>query len=339
MKTVTRIVRIEWKNNPSVFELQNKDAFATTSLRLGSAMKPIQQLLARSEELRVIMPNLIGCSPIDPSWQDKCGSYLNDFFMEIPRSGLTMDVSYTVDFGLERTKEALSEYSKSLGNKPTDVNLEDWVVGNITGEYNNGKYKVVEEELYKYVTVTNPADYINWRICLLSAKVANKIEDVNKSVNIEFYLTSEEAVRESKRVKTRLKTDAIKYYTELITSKEESVVNNFIIASGLVTSYEYYKTLTFEDKCAILLDMCNDNPDKFLALKKDSNINMRAKITMYLWYDVLRYINGTSIIVDSHDPEKVIGNTMEEAISYFSNELHKAHTTEMYNRYKSLKDK
>ena len=56
-----------------------------------------------------------------------------------------------------------------------------------------------ETELYKYVTFVNIPDYIRWRYCLLSSKVANKVEDINKSVNIQFYLTSDSERKALKR--------------------------------------------------------------------------------------------------------------------------------------------
>lgn len=339
MKTVTRIVRIELRNNPSVFELINKEAFGVTSLRLGSTVSSVQHLLSRSEELRVLMPTLIGCSPIDSSWQDKVGTYLNDFFMEIPKNGLSMNISYNVDFGDIRTKDALTAYEKSLGKKDDSLDKEGWVVGNITGNLNNGYNKVDEEDLYKYVTFINPEQYINYRMCLKHSKVANSYKDINKSTNIEFYLTSEEQIRENKREKTRIKNEAFKIYNEFISDSDTSKINHYVIASNLVGSVEYYKTLNFEDKCALLLDMCNNEPAKFINLKKDSNITIRAQIIMYMWYNILKTLPNSTVIVDASNPEKIIGNTMNEAISYMSNELNRAHIADLNNRYKSLKEK
>lgn len=93
MIKVNRSVRIEWRNNPSSFELRNKDAFKTDFLRLGSAIRPVNELLSRSEEMRVLLPTVVGVSPIDSSWQERITTYLNDFLLEIPVHGLEFDTS------------------------------------------------------------------------------------------------------------------------------------------------------------------------------------------------------------------------------------------------------
>ena len=338
MIRVNRIIRIEWKNNPSVFELKNKEAFGTTSLRLGSSTRAVQHLLARSEELKVILPTVVGTSPNDSDWQDKVGMYLNDFFILLPRGGLTMDCGYTFDVYESRIANDLKSYEATLPKAADDNNREKYILNCIQGKLYNGKFKVSEENLYRYVTFNNPVEYINWRMCLNHGKVANSVEDIRKSTNIEFYLTSEEQILEAKRNITKLRNNAIKFYNDIISDTDISTINPYIISSGLVNSIDYYKSLNFEDKCSLLLDMCNNNPEGFLKLKEDKNLNTRSKIILYVWYGILKYLPNSTTIVDAADVEKTIGNTMEEAISYFSNDLHKAHVAEMYNRYKSLKN-
>ena len=184
MIRVNRIIRIEWKNNPSVFELKNKEAFGTTSLRLGSSTRAVQHLLARSEELKVILPTVVGTSPNDSDWQDKVGMYLNDFFMEIPRGGLTMDCGYTFDVYESRIANDLKSYEATLPKAADDNNREKYILNCIQGKLYDGKFKVSEENLYRYVTFNNPVEYINWRMCLNHGKVANSVEDIRKSTNI-----------------------------------------------------------------------------------------------------------------------------------------------------------
>ena len=108
MIKVNRSVRIEWRNNPSSFELRNKDAFKTDFLRLGSAIRPVNELLSRSEEMRVLLPTVVGVSPIDSSWQERITTYLNDFLLEIPVHGLEFDTSYVLDSGFSRQNGVLT---------------------------------------------------------------------------------------------------------------------------------------------------------------------------------------------------------------------------------------
>ena len=50
---------------------------------------------------------------------------------------------------------------------------------------------------------------------------------------------------------------------------------------------------------------------------------MKAKITIYLWMNIIRQLPNSSIIVDASNPENVIGNNINDAISYFSNDNNK----------------
>ena len=123
MIKVNRSVRIEWRNNPSSFELRNKDAFKTDFLRLGSAIRPVNELLSRSEEMRVLLPTVVGVSPIDSSWQERITTYLNDFLLEIPVHGLEFDTSYVLDLGNPALKSNIDE----LIGKLKKADNSDWI--------------------------------------------------------------------------------------------------------------------------------------------------------------------------------------------------------------------
>lgn len=330
MIRVERKVRIEWRNNPSSFEIKNKDVFKTDFLRLGSAIRPVNELLSRSEELRVLLPSVIGVSPIDPSWQEQVTTYLHDFLLEIPRYGLVFDISYTFDMGDPAYRDNIERLKKTLKDAPKDTKeLEQALLAEVK--------KLSEEELYQYVRFYNVEDYIKWRYCRLSSKVANSVEDINKSVNIQFYLTSdtERKAVKAKQVKTR--TLAMTAYTKLINSEDKSKIDHLIIAANKVSGYAEFKELTTEDKQTILLDICDETPVEFIALCEDKNLAVKAKITLYIWMNLLKKLPNTSIIVDSANPDIVLGNTTDEVISYLSNELHKVHVSELEAKYRSLK--
>ena len=302
MIKVNRSVRIEWRNNPSSFELRNKDAFKTDFLRLGSAIRPVNELLSRSEEMRVLLPTVVGVSPIDSSWQERITTYLNDFLLEIPVHGLEFDTSYVLDLGNPALKSNIDELIGKLKKadkikNETGSELEAIVLKRIK--------ELDETELYKYVTFVNIPDYISWRYCLLSSKVANKVEDINKSVNIQFYLTSDSERKALKAARTKLRTDALKKYTELINNPNSALIDS--------------------------------DPQKFISIVDDKHLEMKAKITIYLWMNIIRQLPNSSIIVDASNPENVIGNNINDAISYFSNDNNKGIVAEWNAKYRSLK--
>lgn len=334
MIKVNRSVRIEWRNNPSSFEIRNAKAFQLDVLRLGSAIRPVNELLSRSEEMRVLLPTVVGVSPIDPSWQERITTYLHDFLLEIPKYGLTFNTSYVLDLGnpaLKNNINELIEKLKSTGEikNQTGSDLEKIVLNKIK--------TLKEEELYKYVTFVNIPDYISWRYCLLSSKVANKVEDMDKSVNIQFYLTSDEERKAITAAKTKVRTEAMRKYVTLITNTDGSNIDNLVVSSGKVESYEKFNTLSKEDKESILLSLIDDDPKRFVELCNDKNIATKSKIIIYQWMNIIRTLPNSNIIVDASNPERVVGNNINDAISYFSNENNKAIISEWNAKYRSLK--
>ena len=262
MIKVNRSVRIEWRNNPSSFELRNKDAFKTDFLRLGSAIRPVNELLSRSEEMRVLLPTVVGVSPIDSSWQERITTYLNDFLLEIPVHGLEFDTSYVLDLGNPALKSNIDELIGKLKKadkikNETGSELEAIVLKRIK--------ELDETELYKYVTFVNIPDYISWRYCLLSSKVANKVEDINKSVNIQFYLTSDSERKALKAARTKLRTDALKKYTELINNPNSALIDNVVVSTGSVGDYSEFMAMTADDKQSVLLELIDSDPQKFIS--------------------------------------------------------------------------
>lgn len=334
MIKVNRSVRIEWRNNPSSFELRNKDAFKTNFLRLGSAIRPVNELLSRSEEMRILLPTVIGVSPVDSSWQERITTYLNDFLLEIPVHGLTFDTSYVLDLGNPTLKHNIDAFIANLKKQAfikdqTGAELEAAVLENIK--------KLEETELYKYVTFVNIPDYISWRYCLLSSKVANKVEDINKSVNIQFYLTSDTERKAIKAARTKLRTEALTKYTELINGSDATKIDNVVVSVGKIGSYSEFMGLSKDDKETILLDLVDSDPKKFIDIVGDKHLAIKAKINIYLWMNIIRTLPNSSIIVDASNPENIIGNNINDAISYFSNENNKGIIAEWSAKYKSLK--
>ena len=329
MIRVERKVRIEWRNNPSSFEIKNKDAFKTETLRLGSAIRPVNELLSRGEELRMLLPAVLGVSPNDSTWQERVTTYLHDFLLEIPRHGLVFDTSYTFDMDDPMYRENINHLKQGIKNLPIDrKELEKHLLDVIQ--------KLKEEELYQYVRFYNVEDYINWRYCLLSSKVANKVEDINKSVNIQFYLTSDTERKALKAKQVKIRTKALTACTKLINGEDKATVDAIVVASGKVTSYSEFSELSMDDKSTILFELCDENPQTFLNLIEDKLIAQKSKITIYIWMNLLKRLPNSEIIVDASNPEIIIGNNVSEAVTYFANDLNKAYISEIEAKYRSL---
>jgi hypothetical protein len=340
---IQRYINIKSKYNASVFEMINRNALSTDTLMLGSTIKATNLMCSNNAELRVLLPSILGLSPDHVDWQKECLSYFNNFFLEIPFNpnekinslSLRLDTSYNFNLDDDSKKEVILKYLDIIPKRSDEYNPEEWVALCINGTLGNGKYKIKEEDLYKYVTFVNIEDYIKYRYCLLHNKVANNIDDIDKSVHIQFYLSSEEQEQKVKVAKVKVKNDAFKYYVDLM-SGDIDVIDSVIINAGLISSHEEFKNLKLADKQELLQKLVTDNPNKLLYYKSDKTLQERATITKFIWLGLLKYISGTQTVVDVSDATKIIGNNMDECVSYFNNEVNNIYKAEIVARYKSL---
>lgn len=332
-----RIFKLIWKTNPSVFNIKNKDVINIDYLRLGTAITPVNKMLANSEELRTILPNTLGIAPTDMGWQERVSSYLHDILINVPEKGYVMDASFTFAIDDSTKKGNIDDYKKAnfIKDIPAGKSEESYILACILGEELDGKAKVSEENLYKYVNFINPSQYIEYRYCLLSAKVANHIDDINKSTNIEFYLSSDAEMKAVKDKKIKLINTASQVYTKLV-SGDKSNINNVIIGGELVSDISVFNNMDFEDKCSIILELVTKEPSKLIELSNDKNLADKAKIRKYIWSNLLRVVGNTSIITDAGSPDKIIGNNITDAITFINNPENKVYVNELELKYKSL---
>jgi hypothetical protein len=310
---------------------------------LGSTIKATNLMCSNSSELKVLLPTVLGISPDDINWQKECLSYFNNFFLEIPFNpneklnslSLKLDISYNFNVDDDTKKDTITKYLQIIPKRSEEYNPEEWIVACIRGAIGEGKYKIKEEELYKYVTFVNVEDYIKYRYCLLHNKVANSIDDINKSVNIQFYMSSEEDEQRIKVAKVKVKNDAFKYYIDLMSGNMDAI-DAVIINAGLISSHEEFKNLKLADKQELLQKLVTDNPSKLLYYKNDKTLQDKATITKFIWMGLLKYVSGTQTVVDPNDATKIIGNNIDECVSYFNNEVNNVYKAEIVARYKSL---
>ena len=69
----------------------------------------------------------------------------------------------------------------------------------------------------------------------------------------------------------------------------------------------------------MLEKLSKDNMDKFVELVNNKNLKTIALIEKYITYGFLNRLEGTPIIVDGANPAKIIGNTTDEAVTFFTN--------------------
>ena len=78
------------------------------------------------------------------------------------------------------------------------------------------------------------------------------------------------------------------------------------------------------------------DPAKFISTYSDKNITIKGLIEKYVAYNILKRVQGTNIIVDYNDGSKIIGNDMNAAVTFFSNQENKAVLSEYETKFKDL---
>lgn len=340
MKTVNRTVRIEWRNNPSVFEAINKAAFATSHLRLSATMGMANWYLARQEELDALLPTILGSSPKSDDWEEKCTEYVHDFLVEIPRDGMEWNIGYTLSLTANKTKVAIDSYidkMKRAGIKDVNFNDDSFILACMQGVEFDGKFKVDEDDLYRYVTFINPRDYFNWRAALKSSTVANKPEDVYKSTKIKFFLVDGEHSKLEEAKIIQDKNKAIRLYAALLEKGDNVKLNHILIAGKKIENLKDFDELTDINRLKLLNEFMESSPERFVQVCEDKSNEVRARITVYLWSGLLRYIPGSEIITDAHNTDRVLGNNMEATIAFFNDPINQGYCNELLAKYKSQK--
>lgn len=294
-RQISRIIIIKRKrlelntSNPT----KVKTAGETTNdslLKIGSSFKGNSVLrgLTFDEESR-LLPNILGVSSDSPNWEKTTLNYWANITKEIPSSGLELEVGL-----MYKTKQ---DYEYDL-----ELNVNE-----------NG----VKED-HKGIPI-NLSDYILYRYCLLYSRVANSIEDIDKSPKIEFYLYNKDKEISDKKIVLDLKRKAMQHlYANISDRQWVDFVLRVLIASDKSNKIQVTDINKFsEDEKDIALDnYLVENPTKFLAIAQDKNLEMKSFVEVCIATNKLQRIPNTDTI--SMDGN-LLGNTTNEAILFLTN--------------------
>jgi len=105
MITKERSISLYWKLNPSVFQVINLEAMGEYTRKLGSAVTVVNTLCSLTEEMKVLLPTVLGVSPDNTSvnWQAKVSNYWHNFALDVLPTGLTFDIGFR--FNLHDTND------------------------------------------------------------------------------------------------------------------------------------------------------------------------------------------------------------------------------------------
>lgn len=323
----SRKVSIRWKLNPDVFGMLNKDVMEEVTRKFGSTITAVNTMLVKKELLETTMPIILGINPTDDGWQKELSNYWNSLSVDIPKNGKDLEIGFSFDLSdKDRTK-----YIKEIVAKKaikTDEDLANAVMSS---------KEIPEDELYRYGAPIKAEDYVLFIYSKNYRDVANKVEDVDKSSYIRFYIHDNEIQKRQKEAASKIAMKAQEKYIDLVKSKDsaDKILNILCILQP--NEIESVEVLTNDERQVRLFDMVMTNTNEFINACDNTNLHTLALIEKLLSKRIIRKMPNTSVIVDIEDPSLIIGNTTTEAISWFALDKNSAKVNEYIIRLKSQK--
>lgn len=332
METISRKVNLLWKYNPTAFELINKDVLGEQYRKIGSSVSAITKILQYPDMLRLLMPQLLGIDPDsnDVNWDRQVKHYWDSLSLDIPSGGKIFETGF--NFSLDDfTRQKYIDKLVSEQPIKTDKQLAEYVMG-----YQGDTPNIPEELRWRYGSPIVVEDYLHWRYMLNYKHVANNPDDVNKSPNIRFYLHTQEDMDRVKKEAFKVKQLALSEYMKFMKTASIDDVNDVLSVLTPDSIKKIVSNEDLEEKQMLIMEIVTSSPNKFINIIKDKNIKLRATIERMLAFTILKQLVGSTVIVETADPSVVIGNNMDEAINFMSNEKNKVKINELISKYKSL---
>lgn len=325
-----RFINLQWVIHRSMYALANKNVLnaGTEPRKIGATLSAVNAMVAKGEEMRVLMPTILGTDPLSSKldWEASVKNYWHSLSVDIPLGGRLLDISWVVDANDPNKKDAiatLKEENKSIKSEKDLLNYL-FATNQTTKEPN-----VLEEYLFRYATPANIEDYLLWRYCLLYRRVLNPTADpeiLDRNPDIDFFLYDPNISKLKSKTNLKISQAAMTAYLELITKKDVKDDVLFVFGENPTTWDDF-------DKDQKLYSLHQSQAARFIEITKDKNLTTKSRIERYISMGILNRLAGTGIVIDANDPSIILGNNINEVVAYFVNDVNKAAVTEYNTRY------
>lgn len=325
MVEIKRIVEIRWKYNPSSFDKINDSVLGESMRKIGSGVTAVNKMVtgANAEMLRTLMPAVLDADPgsRDVNWDARVKDYWNSLSVLVPSGGKFLETGFMFDINDYKRQEIIKKINVKTDNELADYAMSD---------------KVVEQDRWKYGEPIKVEDYLLWIYCHNYKHVANNFQDVNKSPNIRFYLYTKEESDKARKAELRTKTDAMKAYMKFVEKAELDDYNDVISILEPKSIKDIVSNKELDDKQSTLMEKLTENPNEFVKVITDKHLKQKAVIERMNAFGVIKQLPNSTVYVEAADPSVVIGNNVDDAISFFNNEKNKVKINELVSKYKSI---
>lgn len=330
MIKLERSVSLHLTTDKSTFEHMNREAFISDSRPLGNSVSAVNKMVSCGEEMTFLLPSIIGLSPTSNEWAAKVENYWHNFGIDVPLVGKTMNTTLIFDVTDYVRKGHIAELATTLKLKSDAEDYEKKLFNYIIKN-------VPESGRYRYMAPEAVEDYLLWRFCLVYSRVGNSVTDITRKDNkgnpmfvsnkIVFYLKSSSEIAKEKKELQEVRNLAMQYYNELL--KDSKLIDTLIFVNDKLSTIKAFKEMTDTDKQAELFQIATTDYKRLVRLYETKDRDLVAKINKFKLAGLIKNLDNTSIYVETDNPSKVWGNSVDEVISFMSNDTNKAYINEI----------
>lgn len=158
-------------------------------------------------------------------------------------------------------------------------------------------------------TPVNPEDWVLWKYCMRYGRCAKSLEEANNSPKILFVLYNETAELKRKETALKLKDDAFQL--------RMSIVREPVKIDAVLSLYNKdITTMAQIDKELALSELADKDPNKFIQIGSDNNLQMKAFVMRCINAGLLYRPENSSIII--YDGTQTIAHSMDEAVAFLN---------------------
>lgn len=322
MITLSKNIRVVRKEKVSDYKIANFKVLGDSgNKKIGGSIKAENAMLVNVEELRSYLPNILGVSPTAPEWGRKLDDYVRSIAVPVDPTGNDMEIGFVFDITDYEKKDAIAELVKDESLEKDEKAIVAHITKNIHRNY-----------WWKYGRPIEPADYFLWRYMQNYRKVANSMDEADKSLHINFYIVDSEDVKKQKSEAFKLKSGANKAYFTLSDDIDKVKTVLFALKEGA----SVLAAGNDDEELLRALDTIKDvDPAKFIkAATNVDKLKDAAFIEECISRNIFNRLPNTEIIIDN-DTGDTLGNSVLEAIAYLKADENAKYVNTVRGRIKS----
>jgi len=302
------------RRKPGMIGLPGQDP-AERVYRIGSSLDRTTRssLKGISGELELkFMPEIIGTSTNDPKFRQNINDYWSTISRTVPHDedhlkehqrGIPIKLKFNV---LGKARQEKFNATDSIQEKIEMLNL---ALTKKTKTTDGSEGLDLVQWFSDYTT-----DYLLLNYCLKYSKVANRLEDVHLSPNIDFYIFEKEVSVKNQQTAIERDALAMDLYQTL---KEDTKLTNAVLLLFKEIPKEFD---TETDKLLKIYELYNtsvENKVKFIEYVQDKTWKTKYLINQAIEKGKLRNLPNSTVI---YYGDLLIGLTLNDAVLFLDNE-------------------